>query len=542
MCCLAHPLTFAGAANASALAASHPSGFYQQPFLLQVKADPSLYEYLILTNGVAAGPPSKSPELSCWISDTTALAAFPREPNAGASRILQRIYIFPGKILEQRGIGYPSAWGTNEGKAVPAYYVMDNSPLSTTEAIGRALKQLPTLSLLLANNDLFGENGIYSHPQESGDAWERLIAAEIWFADGTPGFQFRCGLRIQGGWNRRPEESPKHSFRLVFRKKYGAAKLRFGLFDPNRAEEFDHLILRGGNNNSWLHWSGEERQRADYLRDQWMRETFASMGQLSARGRFVHLYLNGLYWGIYNLTERPDAAFASQHHGGKREDFDARNADKVLQGDTKAWDELFRNANAGVTDKEGFLRLASQVDMTNLVDYLILNFYGANADWDRSSNWYAIRRRSPPGPFQFVVWDGERTLEGLRDDTMAFDDDQSPPRLFHKLKQSAEFKLLFADRIQRHFFKDGALTPKNAAERFERLSRFLEDAIPAEAARWGAYRHDVHQYKTGPYERYTREQHWWPETARLLKRYFPERSSVVVDLFKRAELYPADRP
>ena len=44
------------------------------------------------------------------------------------------------------------------------------------------------------------------------------------------GFQIDCGLRIQGGWNRRPEESPKHSFRLAFRKKYGAGNLDYPLF------------------------------------------------------------------------------------------------------------------------------------------------------------------------------------------------------------------------------------------------------------------------------------------------------------------------
>jgi len=49
-----------------------------------------------------------------------------------------------------------------------------------------------------------------------------------------------------------------------------------------------------------------------------------------------------------------------------------------------------------------------------LIDFLIANFYGANADWDRASNWYAARRRNPPGKYQFFIWDGERTLEALK--------------------------------------------------------------------------------------------------------------------------------
>jgi hypothetical protein len=52
--------------------------------------------------------------------------------------------------------------------------------------------------------------------------------------------------------------------------------------------------------------------------------------------------------------------------------------------------------------------------------------------------------------------------------------------------------------------------------------------IVAESARWGAYRHDIHQYKTGPYEIYTRDQHWAPEIDRILTRYFPQRTAVVL--------------
>lgn len=43
----------------------------------------------------------------------------------------------------------------------------------------------------------------------------------------------------------------------------------------------------------------------------------------------------------------------------------------------------------------------------------------------------------------------------------------------------------------------------------------------AESARWGDYRRDVHPYKEGPYELYTRDTHWRPETQRLLQEYFP---------------------
>ena len=267
-----------------------------------------------------------------------------------------------------------------------------------------------------------------------------------------------------------------------------------------------------------------------------MRDTQRAMGRPAARGLFAHLYLNGLYWGLYNLTERPSAPFAAAHFGGKPEDYDARNGENLLEGDDRAWRELFALANAGVTNDAAFQAVAQRLDAPAFADFLLVNFYGANGDWDRASNWYAARRRNPPGLFHFFVWDGERTLEDAAADSLAFDDDQSPPRLFHKLRASAAFREIFAGRARTHCFHHGALTPDAAAERYRRWARVIEGAVIAESARWGDYRRDAHRYKTGPYELYTRDEHWRPEVDRLLTNFFPRRTEVLVRQLREAEL------
>ena len=436
----------------------------------------------------------------------------------------------PAEVLKQNGAGFPTTWGTNAGKPVMAYYEMAKSIVedaSTKNELLKGLRALPSLSITLAIDDLFGpEKGIYSNPLQTGSAWERAAFIEYSPTNASEGFRVQCGIRIQGGWNRRPEESPKHAFRLLFKKKYGPGKLKYPLFDGAEPRSFDELILRAGCNNTWLHWSGEERRRGDYIRDQWMRDTYRAMGYPSARGEFVHLYLDGLYWGVYNLTERPDAIFAAAHFGGRPDNYDARNGENILEGDSHAFDRLLALANAGVTP-ERYSAIAELLDLPAFADYMLLNIYGGNSDWDRASNWYAARKR-PNGKFHFFVWDGERTLEDINANTVAFDDDLSPPRLFQKLRQNDEFKKLFRDRAQLHLTGNGALTPKADAARFEKWSRLLNAPILAESARWGAYRHEIHQYKTGPYEIYTRDKHWAPETKRILTEYFPQRTGVVL--------------
>ena len=482
------------------------------------------------------------------IAATTVLRAAAFRPGFAPTEVLTRTFIFPEQVPQQTGATFPKFWGFTNGQPVAAFYAMDrritDSPDYRRDFL-KGLLALPSLSIVTELDNLFDPaRGIYAHPMETGRDWERAASAELIFPDGRPGFQINCGLRIQGGWNRRPEECPKHSLRLIFKKQYGAAHLQFPLFGAQGVHDFETVILRGGCNNTWLHWSGEERHRGEYLRDEWVRETSAAMGQPAARGCFVHVYLNGLYWGLYNLAERPSAPWIAGLQGGKASDYDSRNADKSLSGDTNTWNRLFTLANAGVTNAAAWQAVASLLDVTNFADYMLLNHYGANADWDRASNWYAGRRRDPPGRYQFFVWDGERTLEQVADDRIDFDDDQSPSRLFHKLEASPEFRAVFRERVRVHCLGEGALTPKQAADRYRKLADTLDLAIVAESARWGSYRNDFHRYKEGPYERYTRNDHWRPEIQRLLNVYFPQRTDAFLKILERRGLWSpaADSP
>ena len=473
------------------------------------------------------------------IERTTVLRAAAFKPGFAPSPVLTRSLLFPARVADQTGQGFPAFWGYTNGQPVAAYYRTTAESKGVDGEAGRTqladgLRSLPSLSIVADPAALFDPAyGIYSNPQETGRQWERAASAELVFPDGAPGFQVDCGVRIQGGWNRRPEECPKHSLRLLFKRQYGASHLEFPLFGLGGATNFQTVILRGGCNNTWLHWSGEERLRGEYLRDQWMRDTSAAMGQPAARGRFVHLYLNGLYWGLYNLAERPSAPFLAAKFGGRADDYDSRNSDKVLSGDPSAWRDLFALANGGVVNSETWGRIGGLLDVTNFADYMLLNHYGANADWDAGSNWYAGRSRQQGGRYQFYVWDGERTLEAVGDDRTDADDDQSPSRLFHKLEAFPEFKRLLAARLGVHCGRGGVLSPGVAAERYRSLAAGIDRAMLAEQARWGAYRESFHQYKTGPYLQYTREAHWRPEVRRLIEEYFPARTEAFLRIMAR---------
>jgi hypothetical protein len=451
-----------------------------------------------------------------------------------------------------------SAWGTS-ALSTPS---VCNEPERLAAApftnlpphLAASLQSLPSLSISAAPDDLFSTNtGIYLHPTERGHSWERAATIEF-HPSGTnlPGFRAACGLRIHGGMSRLPDESPKHSFSLRFKGRYGTGPLSFPLFaqparfqnapppqnsetstpPPAAAENapirFTELVLRSGGNDSWLFSEGKRRARATYIRDEWMRRSLGDLGHPASRGRFVHLYLNGIYWGVYNLCEVPGASEPNTASTVPPTSFDLLKANKVESGNSTIWDQLIAQANAGVSGKPQFQQLSAQIDIAELIDFLLLNFYAGNDDWDHTSNWYALRPRTPEGRFWLQVWDGESILSEPEANTLALDDDNSPQRLFHALGQNPEFRALFADRAKQLLNSGGPLSPSQSAARFQALAQTIAPALPAEAARWGGYRKDVHPYKTGPFESYTVESHWQPETNRLVQDYFPQRGRILL--------------
>ena len=91
------------------------------------------------------------------------------------------------------------------------------------------------------------------------------------------------------------------------------------------------------------------------------------MGQPSPHGTFVHLYLNGVYWGLFNLVERPNAPFASAYMGGNKDDWDILNSSEVIDGSKEAWNAAQDLSRAGLSTPESLEALEDWVDVDNLI-------------------------------------------------------------------------------------------------------------------------------------------------------------------------------
>lgn len=362
-------------------------------------------------------------------------------------------------------------------------------------------------------------------------------------------------MRIQGGAFRRFGLSLKKSFRVVFQERYGAAKLRYPLFGSDAADEFDNFVLRANSNDGWPYGGG----KAVYVRDAFAMATARAFGIPASHSDFVHLYINGQYWGLYNPVERPDAAFGASYVGGDADQWDSINQDSAPDGTYDAWNRMLAALNQDLTRTDVYQRVQGNnpdgtrnpafenlIDVENLIDYMILNFYMGNTDWP-GRNWWAGRSREGFMGFQFRPWDTETTLDFNSIDVDVTGVNSAVARPYAALRVNADFRMAFADHVYRHFFNRGALYvnpsstrwdplhPENnqPAERFAALAAQVRSGMVGESARWGD------QLSANPY---TRDEHWQPERDALLNNYFPSRSSRVLDQFRRAGLYPKTEP
>jgi hypothetical protein len=534
---------------------SHDRGFYDTSFFVTISTETegaTIYYTLdgsdpLLQNlrGEPQGAIYTGPIL---ISGTKPLRAGASKPRWKSTNVDTQTYIFLDDVIEQPNNppGLPTYWGSTR-----ANYEMDpdvvNDP-AYASTIKNDLQTIPSVSVVLDNDDIFGsQRGIYANASERGINWER--EASIEWIDPVKGdnFQVNAGLRMHGGVGR--TNGIKKSLRILFKNEYGPSQLKYPLFEDTDIESFDSLVLRASWNYSYFgdstYCEGIGTEHAQYLRDQFARDTVRDMGGLTSYGRHVHLYINGLYWGLYILAERPDDGFASNHLGGDKEDYEVLKASNgspldIVSGDRNAWNTMLNMAAQNLSSAASYESIQRYLDVPAMIDYLLMVYYVGSRDApvllcndSNPRNYYVLRRKEPSGPFIFLPWDVEWSLEWpdwWRANRVEIVGSANPHYLLNRLNANSDFRMLLADHIHRHFFNDGALTPAKSIDRYLFRANDIDRAIVGESARWGD------SIRSRPL---TRDVEWVAERDRMVYEYFSIRTDIVLDQLRQAGFYPS---
>ena len=511
---------------------SHHRGYYTQPFEVSVTTETSGATIRYTLDGsvpTESGAGGQTYTVPIPINTTTVLRARAFKSGFRPTNTDSQTYLFVEAIAEQtRPPGYPTSWGAEPN----ADYGVDAQISGSVEYRERFLEgllDLPTLSVAGSRDDLFGPGGLYSNTQDRNMI--RPVSAEYFRparegegALAGAGFTVEAGLKIQGGASRLPSKAIKHSLSLRFRSAFGADTLRHPLFEGSRVTEFNSIQLRAMFNNSWIHWSSDQRRRGTLLRDQWMRDSFIAMGNDDGgQGSYVHLFLNGLYWGVYNLHERLENSHYANWNGGEADQILAYNPADSAPADFTA----MRNVVAG----GNWAQIQQVLDVDNYIDWYLMQHFGHNDDLKNNGNWRAVGGGTSHAPWHIYLWDSERVLED-ETDTGRLDSTQEPTGLIDYLDNLEEFRVRFADRVQQHLFNGGALTSENCLARWQARVAEIDRAIVCESARWGDNRPDGLWLGN-----FTRDIEWINEVTRIADQWFPlpepNRTSYMVSKFLR---------
>ena len=565
-------------AVAQELQFSHGHGFCDHPFALRIAcADglPTLPDGATIHYTLDGSEPTVQSLLYTQplnVSTTTIVRAVAIDGTERVTPVVTATYLFVDDVLQQSDTphGYPDTWGSYtqiDGTAMADYGMDMEMTMNATlrPRIIEGLQSLPVLSIVTDKDNLFShkndeEHGgiyIFTGPpvgDATGHGWTRPVSIELFEHDTAANsslvthhssldFTTTCGLRLHGGHGRLAEKNPKHSFRLVFKKEYGPSSLSYPLFGEDEPSKFDQLVLRCHFGNSWQHWSEGNRMKAQYTRDVWARRMQRKMGRTSVNALYVNLFLNGMYWGMYNIAERVDDQFGKDHIGGKKSDIDVvkieedgGNHIEASEGDLTAWEEMLTTVSVvggfpsdASSSDEAYAKLETLLDIDAFIDYMLINQYAGNTDWDHH-NWYAIRRRGDDSEgFRFLCWDSEIILESPNENVLGKNNRGGfPTGIFNELIQNPRFARRYLARAKEVLADDGLLGEQSVVAVWDSLYHNIESAIYAEAARWGDYRRDVHRWQTAG-QLYTVDNHYMTERNRLLSQYFPVRTDRVLN-------------
>ncbi|MEM7316753.1 MAG: CotH kinase family protein, partial [Planctomycetota bacterium] len=487
------------------------------------------------------------------IDTTTILQVVAEKQGWVPSLPVARSYLFIEDILGQSASTAPTdqelplMWEED----IEGDYGMDPSVVSTWDdfnptnddfGIRESLKSLPTISLVMDHDGLWGEDGIYINSEArtpDNNQWERVASVEI-ISDNLY-FDAAALVEMHGNFSRLHAETLKHSMRFKLLPQDLGNKENLRPLGLGIDALQDSIALKASFQDDF---PGNRGPLSGYIRDTWMRQTLQEMGYPQADSSFAHLYLNGMYWGIVAPTERITTGFVERRLDEESASYDvlysgsAKEADgpnfsdelvPLIRSDIESnatYQKLQGNHPDGTPDENGIALL----DIENFVDFMLPHLVADASDFGRT-NWYSyIDRESDATGFRFLAWDQERFFEpnGYHPWSESYFS-STLGGMLGSLRANEEFRLTFADHVFTHLFGDGSLTIDKMATRWRELAEDIEPAIVAESARWSSL--DSHTIDT-----------WRSEIDHVAEVIIPSFWTSAMQLFRDRGLYLNTEP
>ena len=309
---------------------------------------------------------------------------------------------------------------------------------------------------------------------------------EYYGVDGTTIVDQDCEFGLQGQYSL---DMPQKSFKVRAKAKYGAKYFDAKLFDELPFTQYKSFVLRmGGNDSAWTRLVDGFQSR---LIDRFNEVTSTPSTVLHQAWNPVVVYLNGVYWGHYNMRERVDRFFVAQHEGVSMDEADNMTileaSGKSHYGSTKEYAALIKKVKTLSPGKnpEDLQYILDSIDVDNYFDYMAFEMFFGNSD---PGNIRFYKLGTEGAKWRWIFYDADYGL---------FDSSFNSPKsylkesgagqqkidntLIRKLLENEDMKHKFLTRLGEVF---QTFTTDFMTQELERMLAILEPEMPLHFARW----------------------------------------------------------
>lgn len=338
--------------------------------------------------------------------------------------------------------------------------------------------------------DMFAPANYYRNSQE----WEYPAHMELFEISQTQTVLSQdIGFWTHGKGSR---SLPRKSLALYARNEYGASYLNYPIFPKLPYNNYKRLILRN---------SGQDENSTNF-RDALIQRVVSNLHVATQAYRPAVIFINGEYWGIYNIREHYDKYYLNQAYGVNPENIDYLNGNcMVVEGDAQHYKETLNYIETnGLQSDQNYQYIQTRIDVDNFMDYQIANIYAVNTDWP-SNNLDFWRLRTPEydpqsqyghdGRWRWLIFDmdlGFGLVENFTHNTLKFATMTGGPVyypnpewstfLLRSFLENETFKVDFINRFAD--LMNTTFLPERVTGIIADMKQTIEPEMPEHIARW----------------------------------------------------------
>lgn len=368
--------------------------------------------------------------------------------------------------------------------------------ISHTYFINEPRSAFPVVSISIAPNILFNPTtGLFVKgpgavdtllKQPGANFWSKdefPMNTEIFETDGTCVFRSGSGFRLFGGMSRL---FPQKSFVVVARDRYGINRIDHPVFGKDGLKKFKFLVFRN---------SGSDFGKT-HFRDAFMTSLVEDWGLDVQDFRPSHVYINGQYWGIYNIREKINRYYLAAHHDVDKDSLDLlEHRFSRKRGSRKDYlDMLHFMEKNYLSDPSNYAWVAAEMDVENFMNYEIAQIYFDNQDAGGNIRYW--KAKTPNSKWRWILYDtdwgfGLHEPQAYTNNSLAFHTASNGPAwpnppwstfILRKLLENPEFERAFVNRFADYLNSD--LASFNVEQRIDSFQRLYEPEIPRHLQRW----------------------------------------------------------